>query len=85
MSILTNVIGYLAAIVGTFLMMPQVIRAIRTKHMKDVSMGMLVAYIVNCALWDMYGILLGAMPMILCNSIALVIGVWQVVLKRKYG
>lgn len=85
MSVLTDVIGYMAAIVGTFLMMPQVLRALRTKSMKDVSMYMLFAYIINCMLWDTYGILLGAVPMILCNTIALGIGIWQVILKRKYG
>ncbi len=85
MSALTDVIGYMAAIVGTFLMMPQVFRALRTKSMKDVSMYMLFAYIINCILWDTYGILLGAVPMILCNTIALGIGIWQVILKRKYG
>lgn len=85
MSVLTNVIGYLAAAVGTFLMMPQVFRALRTKSMKDVSMYMLFAYIVNCVLWDAYGILLGAVPMIVCNTIALCIGIWQVILKRKYS
>jgi uncharacterized protein with PQ loop repeat len=47
MDVLTNVIGYAAATVGTFLMIPQVIKAIRTKHMRDVSMWMIVAYIVN--------------------------------------
>jgi MtN3 and saliva related transmembrane protein len=76
---ITDLVGY------TVLMLPQVISAIKTKSMKDVSMGMLVAYIVNCTLWDLYGILLAATPMILCNSIALLIGVWQLALKKRYG
>jgi MtN3 and saliva related transmembrane protein len=82
---ITDLVGYAAAVVGTVLMLPQVISAIKTKSMKDVSMGMLVAYIVNCTLWDLYGILLAATPMILCNSIALLIGVWQLALKKRYG
>jgi MtN3 and saliva related transmembrane protein len=82
---ITDLVGYAAAVVGTVLMLPQVISAIKTKSMKDVSMGMLVTYIVNCTLWDLYGILLAATPMILCNSIALLIGVWQLALKKRYG
>lgn len=85
MSILTDVIGYLAATVGTLIMLPQVIRSIRTKHANDVSMVMLIAYIVNCVLWDIYGILLHSLPLILCNSIALVIGSIQMYLKIKYS
>jgi MtN3 and saliva related transmembrane protein len=80
----TDIVGYAATVVGTFLMIPQVVRAIRTKHMGDVSGMMIGVYILNCVLWDIYGILIGAIPMILCNSIALVIGIVQAVLKRRY-
>ncbi len=82
---LTDVIGYMAAFVGTFLMAPQLIRALKTKHMGDISLLMLWAYVVNCVLWSAYGILLWAFPLMICNMIALVIAVWQVVLKKKYG
>lgn len=85
MNILTETIGYLAATIGTLLMLPQVVKAIRTKHMRDVSGLMIFAYIVNCVLWDAYGILIGAIPMILCNTVALGIGLFQAYLKKKYG
>lgn len=81
---LTDVVGYSATLIGTFLMIPQVVRAIRTKHMDDVSAFMAGMYIVNCALWGWYGYLLHSTPMILCNSIALGIGVVQAGLKWKY-
>lgn len=85
MSLLTNIVGFTATVVGTCLMLPQLIKAIRTKKMNDVSSGMIAAYIANCFLWDFYGILIGSVPLILCNSIALCIAVAQAFLKRKYG
>lgn len=82
--LLTNIVGYTATVVGTLLMVPQVVRAIRTKHMKDVSGAMIAAYVLNCFLWGLYGILIGAIPVIVCNGIALVIGIVQAGLKRRY-
>lgn len=84
MNIVTNLIGYSAAAVGTCLMLQQVFKAIQTKHMRDVSGGMLWAYVVNCLLWDTYGILLAAVPMIICNTAALGIGSFQLYLKKRY-
>ncbi len=85
MGTLTDVIGYLATIVGTFLMVPQVMKALRTKSMRDVSDGMLGAYLLNCALWGTYGFLIGSVPLMLCNGIAFCIGAFQVGLKVRYG
>jgi MtN3 and saliva related transmembrane protein len=82
---LTNLIGYPAAVVGTFLMVPQLVKSLRVKHMDDVSGIMLGMYVLNCALWLSYGILLHAAPLILCNAIALCIGVFQMGLKWKYS
>jgi MtN3 and saliva related transmembrane protein len=82
---MTDVVGYMAAFVGTFLMVPQLVRALKTKHMGDISATMLWAYVLNCVLWSAYGILLWALPLMICNLIALGIAIWQVVLKKKYG
>ncbi len=82
---LTDIIGYLAALIGTFLMVPQVVNSLRTKSVGDISGAMLAAYLVQCALWAVYGLRMHAMPIILCNTIAFCIGVVQVVLKIKYS
>jgi MtN3 and saliva related transmembrane protein len=84
MELLTAIVGYAAAVFGTALMMPQVYKSIKTKRVDDISMVMLIVYVVNCSLWGAYGILLNAMPVILCNSAALAIGIFQTILKVKY-
>jgi MtN3 and saliva related transmembrane protein len=80
----TEIIGYLAAAFGTALMLPQLYKAYKTKRVDDISMVMLVVYLINCFLWEIYGLLIGSMPIILCNMIAGVIGVLQILLKKKY-
>ena len=84
-SLLTNLIGYTATVIGTFLMLPQVIQSLRTKKVGDVSMGMVVLYVLNCFFWLIYGLLLNAPPLLIANSIGLVISIFQLVLKLKYG
>jgi MtN3 and saliva related transmembrane protein len=84
MDILTEIIGYAAAVFGTALMLPQVFKTFKTRRVDDISMVMLVVYIINCGLWETYGLLIGSMPMILCNATAGLIGVLQIGLKLKY-
>jgi len=80
-----NVIGYLAAIIGTALMLPQVIKSIRTKSVQDLSWLMLTLYLFNCLLWAIYGFLIAAIPVVLCNIVALVISIVQIGVKWKYS
>ncbi len=85
MQLITDIIGYAAATVGTILMLPQVYKSYRTRRVDDISMAMVIVYIVNCTLWEIYGWLLDSMPIILCNLIALVIAFVQLYLKLRLG
>ena len=84
MNLFTSVVGYAAAVFGTIMMLPQVYKILKTRQVDDLSMVMLVVYIINCGLWETYGLLRSDLPMILCNSIAGSIGILQVVLKLKF-
>lgn len=81
----TDIVGYTAATLGTFLMLPQIIRTIRTKHAGDLSSAMLAVYVVQCALWAIYGWRLGEVPIWLCNIIGSGIGLMQAGLKYRYS
>ena len=84
-TIITETIGYTAAIIGTSLMLPQVIKSIKSKSVQDLSYLMLILYFLNCLSWAAYGFLIDAMPVIICNSIALAISIFQLSLKFKYN
>lgn len=66
------------------LMLPQVIKTFKTKKASDLSWVMLVLYFLNCFLWLIYGLLIVAIPLALCNGIALIISVVQLVMKYRY-
>lgn len=83
--IFTNIIGYAAAVVGTCIMLPQIVKSYRSKKTGDLSMAMIVIYIFNCSLWLAYGLFLSAAPVILANGIGLVIVIFLFILKLKYN
>ena len=84
-SVFASIIGYIAAVVGTCIMVPQIIKFVRTKRAEDVSLGMAILYFFNCALWLAYGILIAAYPVIIANAIGFIISVIQIFLKQKYS
>jgi len=84
MELLKEVVGFMAAVVGTALMLPQVIKTFRTRKIENISLMMLVLYFLNCLLWLMYGILIVAWPVILCNIVGLIISVIQLFLHYRF-
>ena len=83
-NIVTNIIGYAAMVCGISIMVPQVVKSFRTKKTSDVSMAMIVIFIINCTLWTTYGLLIAKAPVVLANAITLILVVIQLVLKLKY-
>lgn len=85
MEIFKTAIGFGATIVGTSIMLPQIVKSLRTKSVTDISWGMLVLYGLNCLLWLTYGILIIAIPLVITNAIALCISIFQIGLKLRYS
>ena len=79
------IIGLVAAAFTTFAFLPQSIKAIRTKHTKDISLPMLIMLLVGIAMWVIYGIFIKDIPLISANSISFVLMVTMLFLKLKYG
>ncbi len=79
------IIGLIGAALTTFSFLPQAVKAIRTKHTKDLSMPMLVMLIFGIAFWVTYGILIKNIPLIAANSVSLVLMPTIYFIKRKYG
>jgi MtN3 and saliva related transmembrane protein len=66
-----NTIGYLAAVLTTVSFIPQVIRTVKTRDTRAISLAMYLLFSAGVALWCAYGILLHAWPIILANGITL--------------
>ncbi len=80
-----ELIGSLAALLTTTAFIPQVLQVWRTKHTKDISLAMYALFTGGVALWLAYGILLTAWPIIIANSITLLLAGSVLILKLKFG
>lgn len=79
-----TVIGYAAAVVSTFVFVPQVIRTWKLKSARDLSMATLVMMCTGLALWVIYGALTSQAPIIAANGIVLALASAILVMKIKY-
>ena len=79
-----DMVGYAATAVGTSMMLPQLARSWRTKHMRDVAWGMVVLFQLNCVLWLAYGLMIAAPPMVLANAIGFVISLALLGMKIRF-
>ena len=80
-----ELIGSLAATLTTVSFVPQVWKVWHTKHAADISLAMYGFFTLGVALWLVYGILLAAWPIIIANSITLLLAGVVMVMKLKFG
>jgi MtN3 and saliva related transmembrane protein len=83
--LITTLIGLLAATCTTGSFLPQVIRAWRTRSTRDVSALMFVLLVTGNALWLLYGILIGDLPLVIANLITITLVAIILALKLRYG
>jgi len=68
--ILEKFIGLFAGIFTTLAVLPQIIKAIRTKKVGDISPLMFLILCVGVGLWTCYGFLKNDLPIIITNCIS---------------
>ena len=66
-------LGLFAAACTSLSFFPQVIKVIKSKSTKDISLAMFLIFCVGVAAWLVYGILLRDTPIILANIITLIL------------
>ena len=80
-----EIIGGVAATLTTSAFIPQVWQVWRTRHTGDISLGMYTLFTTGVGLWLVYGILLESWPIIIANSITLLLAGAVLVMKLKLG
>jgi MtN3 and saliva related transmembrane protein len=81
---LINIAGLLAAALTTISFLPQVIKIVKTKHTKDISLLMYIIFTAGVLLWLFYGILLKEPPIIIGNGITLILVMIVLIFKIRY-
>jgi MtN3 and saliva related transmembrane protein len=76
-----DIIGSIAATLTTLSFIPQVIKLLKTRHTKDISLSMYVIFTVGVALWLAYGLMLQRPPIIISNIVTL--GLTSIILYLK--
>ena len=80
-----GLIGIIAGACTTVSFLPQIIKILRTRHARDISLGMYIVFTTGVLLWLVYGILLRRLPIILANSVAVVFCVTIIAAKLVYN
>ena len=81
---LIDLVGTLAAVLTTVSFLPQALHTFRTKDVRGISLGMYCAFTLGVALWLVYGLLLGAWPVVVANCITLALASAILVMKLRY-
>jgi MtN3 and saliva related transmembrane protein len=79
-----DTIGYIAAILTTGSFLPQAIHTFQTKDVSGISLTMYSAFTLGIMLWLVYGLMLGAWPMIVANVITLAFAAAILTMKLRY-
>lgn len=81
---MNDLIGYLAACLTTLSFLPQALHTFRTRDVRGISLGMYALFTGGVALWLVYGLLLGAWPIVLANAVTLALALAILVMKLRY-
>lgn len=79
-----NTLGLIAGTLTTVAFIPQVIKIWKSKHARDISLGMFAIFSTGVLLWLFYGIQIGAMPIVIANIITLGLSLTILIFKIKY-
>lgn len=78
-------IGAIAAGLTTVSFMPQVWLTFRTRDVSGISLGMYSCFTIGVALWLVYGLSIGSVPVTVANVITLTFATVILSMKIRYG
>ena len=68
-----NVLGIVAGVLTSASMIPQLIKILKEKNVKDLSLVMLLILITGVSLWVWYGVMKDELPIILSNGFSVLV------------
>ena len=78
-----TLLGCAAGACTTLAFVPQVVRTLRTRSVRDLSLGMFAVMTVGIAMWLAYGLLIRDLPLIVANGVTLVLSATILAMKLK--
>ena len=80
-----SLLGFLAGALTLTASLPQIIKTLKTKRTKDISLPMYIILNIATFLWLVYGLLSNQPPVSVINGIYLVLNLTILSLKIRYG
>lgn len=80
-----DIIGFSAATLTTASFVPQAWKTFRSRDVSGISLGMYALFTAGVALWLVYGLVVGSLPITLANFITLGLALAVLVMKLRYG
>ena len=80
-----TLIGTVAGCLSTTAFVPQAWQIWKTRSARDVSWAMYAVLIAGVALWIVYGLRRGALPLVLTNGVILLVALVILAMKRRFG
>ncbi len=81
----TEVVGHIGSALSSITFMPQVYQTWKTKSVQDLNLFMMVIVFISTLIWIIYGVGLGLLPVIICNSIICFLSLVLIYFKFSYG
>jgi MtN3 and saliva related transmembrane protein len=79
-----EVVGFIAALLTTAAFIPQFFRIWQTRSTRDLSWTMTGLFTVGVGSWLVYGILMGALAIIVANAITFALWIGIAVMKWRF-
>lgn len=79
-----DAIGSIAAVLTTASFVPQAWHSFKTRDVSGISLGMYSVFTLGVALWLLYGVLLQSWPLMIANSITLLLAAAILVMKLRF-
>ncbi|MCW8409390.1 SemiSWEET family transporter [Legionella sp. PATHC035] len=77
----SGVIAFITSFIG---LLPQIIKSLKTRSTQDLSMIMLINYLVCSVAWIIYGSSTDSFFVISSNVVGLIVSLLLILLKRHY-
>jgi MtN3 and saliva related transmembrane protein len=78
-------IGFVAAFCTTVAFVPQLVRVLKLRSAREISLGTFLLFSTGVFLWLIYGIYSGSKPVIASNAATLGLSLSILYLKMRYG
>ncbi|QLE02852.1 SemiSWEET transporter [Galbibacter sp. BG1] len=77
---MVGVIGWLAGIFVTIAVIPQILKAIKTGNVNDISPFFFIQLVIGVLLWVIYGIMKSDWPIIITNGVSLTLNSYMLII-----